>query len=87
MLLSVPFDGPSCTVHMTDLKFLLFTLQDFCRCTQRLAKNVLLFCIKKCESLFLFFSPRVVDVVKQFFGGIIENLDFPLADTARIVHF
>ena len=55
---------------MTDLKFLLFTLQDFCRCTQRLAKNVLLFCIKKCESLFLFFSPRVVDVVKQFSNDV-----------------
>ena len=31
--LYVPLGGPSCTVHTTDLKFLLFTLWDFCALT------------------------------------------------------
>ena len=29
----------------------------------------------------------VVDVIKLFFGGILENLDFPQGETSRIGHF
>ena len=42
--LYIPYGGPSCTVHTTDLKFLIFTLCDFCglnRCFSRTKKELL----------------------------------------------
>ena len=36
----VPFGGPSCTVHTIDLKFLLFTLWDFCGYKHVIAKVI-----------------------------------------------